>query len=275
LNAARCFSSDKEYLASPEQVQDVIAAVISGLSHAVTPAFSHVTSDGEIVWDDDWMDQVRFRRIDLARNFQVDQPEVLIDTLPAVRGRYQRRSVVHSSQGGGWMIESPTSSSGRDKLYNKSAEMAQRPEDVERVRAMEKTLVRFETQLMRARLKDMGITTLAALTAFNAWKALLKRWDASGWGGPLPEVGSVMEAIAHLTPKQQMHLLGYLTSRSMGATIPLSPAQIRLQERRAKDCGLTPGLPVDDLGTPTTYLDIEGGRVAPLDGHMPDSGQTA
>ena len=45
----------------------------------------------------------------------------------------------------------------------------------------------------------------------------------------------------------------------------ITDSQQRRMRALARDCGLTPGVPVAMLGEPTTRLDLRTGTVVPLD----------
>lgn len=259
FNAARAVFAHKDELLPPDAMRPLVQGIVSQLLHAVWPTFVAVTADGEMVWSPDWAAQVSVKRLDIARNFEVDDAGPLRVVLPLQKGRYQRQVVTHDSGNGCWTIESPTNQVGKDKFYTKSALLALDPEESERMRARSKELLRFETQLMRGRLATYGLTTLDRVTEESTWAALEARWDATGWGTPLPETGDLLKAVEPLKPKDRALLIGYLHLAAAGAPSHLSEAQERRIRNLAKQCGVTVGVPVELVGEPISYLDLPTG----------------
>lgn len=264
FNAARVVSARREELLPPDALGPLVEGVIEQLRPVLWPAFVTVTPDGEIVWAPDWRSKVRISRIDLARNFEVDDPALIRQVLPVVTGRYQRGKRVYDSTGGGWTIEIPTQEVGKDKIYNKTAEMSRDPDDDVRLRAMAKSLVRFETQVLRSRLVSNDIKTLDRVNAGSVWATIQARWDATCWGSPLPVRGDVLCATADLKPKDQITLIGYLHLAAVGACANQTETTHRNMRKLARKCGLTVGLPVELMGRPRTFLDLWAGAESEL-----------
>ena len=264
FNAARVVFQDKEDLLPPDALKPLVEGLINALFDVVWPQFVTVTSDGEIVWDANWMQQVRISRLDLARNFEVRDSMRLRHALPLVRGKYQRQKRVYDSGGGCWTIEVPTSCVGKDKLYTKSAQLALDPDDAARMASLSGELVRFETQMMRNRLKDHGLNTLDRIDSRSTWMAMRSRWDSTGWGSPLPQRGDLLKAVDALKAKDRVLLIGYLHLAAVNAQVNWGEASERRMRMLAKQCGLTIGLPIELVGPPETYLDLVLGTEAPI-----------
>ena len=109
------------------------------------------------------------------------------------------------------------------------------------------------------------MSRLSDVNATSAWEALEARWEATRWGSPLPGKGEVADAVSALSAKQQMELIGFMHMAEVGADMHMTDWQRRRMRELARDCGLTPGVPVAMLGEPTTRLDLRTGTVVPLD----------
>jgi hypothetical protein len=266
LTAPRFATDDRLDLLPPSRLKPLVRVVIDSLRESVWPVFVKVTEDGEIVWDQDWDAQVRFKRLDLARNLIVDDEPTVKAGLMAKESRYQKRRSIDLSSKGGWTISNRTNSSGMERFYDKTAEMGTRrsqSEDEARLVSDEKVF-RFEAQIMKDRLEAVNLKTLADLTDATAWRALEARWDATQWGRPLPGKTDLLEAVSGLPALSRMALIGFLHMAAEGQLGDLSPSQLRLQRERAKACGLTPGTPVRLLGQAQTLLDLHAGIHRPL-----------
>lgn len=261
FNAARMISADKRFLLPAEALQPLVGGVIDDLRHVVWPTFIQVTEDGEARWADDWADHVSFRRLDLARNCIVDEPAVLKSGIESVESRYRKRRSIETSPNGGWTVWNRTSQSGSDRLYDKVAEVRNtRDEEFDALKCSD-GLFRFETQLMRDRLKKLGLTRLSDLNDESAWNALSHRWAMTRWGSPLPSPGEVADAVSALPAKQQPAVIGFLHLSSAGLADRLAPSQIRTLTKRARSCGLIPGMPIHLLGEARRRLDLKAGAL--------------
>ena len=266
--SARFLSADRRDLLPPDALSRVARIIIEDLHAVVWPIFMPITEDGEILWDEDWATKVRVARIDIARNFIVDDPAVVKASLAAIKSRYQKAWTIDGKADGGWTIANRTESSGRDRFYDKDAEMRSKglPDvHAEDTLASDSTLFRFETQVEKSRLAGLGMSRLSDVNATSAWEALEARWEATRWGSPLPGKGEVADAVSALSSKQQMELIGFMHMAEVGADVHMTDWQRRRMRELARECGLTPGVPVAMLGEPTTRLDLRTGTVVLLD----------
>jgi hypothetical protein len=260
FNAAREVSPKSAALLPPDALAPIVRGVIERLHQDSWPEFIRVTDDGEIVWDTDWASQVRFVRLDIARNFDIDDPPSVKYGLVAVRGSYAKDHVLHTDARGGWTLSNRTKRSGCDRFYDKSAEFANYGLD-ERLIAPRGTMFRFEAQLQKDRLDALGLRTLAHMTDDTAWRALQARWDATGWGCWLPGQSDVATALKGLSLPQKQRLIGFLHQMAIGDTSEMSKSHLREMTARAKAAGLVPGMPVALLGPPTQRLDLVAGTL--------------
>lgn len=264
FNAARFVGSGPTDLCPADAVRPLVHRLIEQLHGEVWPEFAHVDEvSGEIHWDSDWASKVRIKRLDLARNFQVSDPAVVKTGLSHIQTRYQRTRSVEESAGGGWTVWNRTKKSGSDRLYDKSAEL-DLVEGQEAISSTGSHLFRFEAQLEKERLRSLGVATIDALDEAKAWAALNARWGATRWGSPLPRRGDAAQAVQALKPRDQATVLGYLHLAAEGLTDGFSDWQRRDLTKKAKSCGLTPGVPVVMLGPPSQRLDLLSGSLVHL-----------
>ena len=260
FNAARAVSPKSAALLPPAALAPLVRGVLEQLHQDAWPVFISVTDDGEIVWDADWASHVRLARLDLARNFDIDDPLSVKAGLRSVRGSYAKDQVLHTDAHGGWMLSNRTKRSGSERFYDKAAELASYGLD-ERFIAPSGTMFRFEAQLQKDRLAALGLTTLDRVTEQAVWRALEARWDATGWGCWLPGQGDVLKALKGLPLPQRQRLIGFLHQMAVGDTSEMSTGHLREMTARAKSVGLVPGMPVALLGPPTQRLDLVAGTL--------------
>lgn len=242
-----------------------VELAIQHVASDVWPSFAWVDFEtGEIVWDEDWRERVRVKELHLARNIHVADAELVKTAITAILGRGQRVKDVKESRHGGWTVSNKTASVGEDMLYNKLAQMADTGADDAYLSQFEGGLLRFEARLKRDRLKSNGLERLADVDDDGAWSALAARWDATRWGDPLPGTGDTFRATAHLKPYQQASLIGFLHLAAAGRDSIFTDSQLRDLRKRARECGLTPGLPVAMLGDPEEYMDLAAGALLRL-----------
>lgn len=262
FNAARVALEDPVVLLPPEALSLLVERLLDIVRPVAWPTFYSITSGGEIVLAEDWASRVKVKRLDLARNFEVDDVDRIKAGLTAAQGKYVKTRTVHTSGKAGWTLEHKTKRSGSDRMYDKSAELEAKGL-VSAISEVTPRLLRFETQLQAERLTAYGLERLAQVNRASAWRALAERWDATGWGSPLPGPGGVADAVASLLPRERLELVGYLHYAALGIEDGLTPRQRDRIRRLAKQAGVVPGTPMDVLGPPSSRLDLAEGGEAP------------
>ena len=263
FNPSRVMSPKGAQLLPPELAAAVVSQAIDEARQAAWPAFSTVTEDGEIVRDPAWQEQVLISRLDLARNFRISIPEAVKAALEAKDARYQKSKHRYTQSDGGWGIENRTKSSGKDIMYDKTAEQGTTdmdPEFDERA-IMDGNVLRFEAQMKRPRIHDMGLQRLDLISRQSCWDALAKRWEATGWGSPIATGGDIYTLVQSLPYSQRADLVGYLMLKAHGAEVGISASQERRMRKLAKQAGLTPGLPLAAQGEPDSFLNLSTGQL--------------
>ena len=255
FNAARFVSDEPLYLLPPQLVKPLAERLIWHLHDAVWPAFMRVSDDGEITLDPDWDKQVKFRRLDIARNLHIPNAGPVKSALEAIECRHSRRKSLEMSRNGGWTLYSRTSKSGLDKIYDKTAEARAKDPDVS-ITVMPDDMFRFETQIQGERRKVCGLTTLDRLTDQRAWDALSHRWEQTRWGGPISDGLGLAEALSGQTPDMALRLLGYLASEAHGGLLSLDKRKCQDLAIRCRGLGLIPGVPLEQLGRASRHIDL-------------------
>jgi hypothetical protein len=262
FNAARVLSPKSQQLLHPDALSRVVEVVLEQLAGIVHPSFDTFHDSGEIVRLTDWQGLVNITRLDVARDFVVSNPCAVRLGLAQVHSKYQKTHKVTTSPNDGWSIECGTKYEGKDIFYDKEAELRQHQVDTSR--PDNAVIYRFEAVLKKSRLANSGMKTLDQVTDERAWEAIQGRWQKTGWSSPLPSSTGLLEAVSHLSQTRMDGLLGYLHRRAAGQEATIPAPYMREKNKLAKTCGLTPGLPVELLGKPTTYLDIHSGKIKSL-----------
>lgn len=262
FNAARMISPKSALLLPPAALLPLVRGLVEDQKVVTCPSFIRTTDDGRERWQMDWADQVRIKRIDIARNLSILDPEAVKIGLRAARPRNMKTQHEYCSNDGGWTLENKTARSGSDRMYDKSADLA-RWEVEDRLQAGN-PVFRFESQVQGDRLERLGLRRLSMITDESVWNALQIRWDATGWGSPLPSATGLFDAVDGLSVAMQEGLLGYLLLAASGKTGHMSAAHIAERNRLARNLGLSPGVPVHLLGAPDRHIDLAAGCIVPM-----------
>jgi len=261
FNAARMVTPKSASLLPPAALKRIVEGILDEIRDSVWAEFDRVDDLGTVTRDADWQSQVHITRIDLARNFKVAKPELVKIGLRAAKSRNSKSTHEYTSNGT-WTFENRTKTSGTDRFYDKSAELE--AFGVDEALKQQDTTFRFETELKKDRLDAFGLRTLDRVTDKTVWKAISKRWGATGWGIALPSGGGLYSSVSRLSHSMCDNLIGFLFRRAEGLDEDM-PAQYRRErDKRARELGLTPGVPVDLLGPADRFLDVHSGTVNQL-----------
>lgn len=265
FNASRLLQPKSTYLLPPNAFQALVGAILDELASVAPPVFDVLNSvTGEIERAENWAEQVKVSRLDLARNIFVPTPylnqvKLAVENTVA---RNQKLQQIYRSQNSDWTAVNSTKTAGQDRLYDKWAEL-QNHEIDEALRASQGTL-RFETQLQKDRLETFGLRTLASITDERAWNAIASRWNACRWGVSVGEPNSLFAAVSSLKPSARLGVVGFMLYAAQRELDAFTNQQKRTFVSRAKSCGLTPGMPIELSGTPVAFLDINTGGLVDL-----------
>lgn len=263
FNPARLVAGKSMQLFNPDALGDWVELLIRALEPYVGPDFDRINPEGELRWDDDWRRQVRIRRLDIARNFAVTDPAIVMRTLPYIRPKYSQTKVEYQNKREGWTLANLTKKSGVDRIYDKTAELLHHSN---KQGLAGERIFRFETQLQSDRLQKYSLRTLADVTSEAAWAALEGRWDATGWGSPLPSPTGLLEAFEGLSSALKLRMLGGLVLDENGLLEQeLGHDGARRFRAKASKQKVTSGTPVRLLGKATHSLDLDAGQLMPLE----------
>lgn len=261
FNAARMVTPKSANLLPPRALVPIVEGILEEIRDSVWAEFDRVNDAGEVVRDADWQSQVHVTRIDLARNFQVSKPELVKIGLRNAKSRNSKSTHEYTSNGT-WTFENRTKTSGTDRFYDKSAELGAFVVD-ESLKQKDATF-RFEAELKKDRLNAFGLRTLDRVSDHSVWNAIAGRWEATGWGIPLPSGAGLHSCVERLSHSMRDNLIGFLFRRAEGLDTDMPSQYRRERDKRARDLGLTPGVPVDLLGPADQFLDLSSGAVSAL-----------
>lgn len=260
FNAARVLSPKSRELCPPSALKALVEALLVDVRPYVWPAFDVIDPiSGEIQRDSDWASQVYFTRLDAARNLFIDDIPGIKEALPLARPKYWKGYVLFLDPQEGWTLVNSTKRSGKDRLYDKDAELANH--DVHETITNEGAWFRFECQLQEDRLLTNGLKTLDKVSDLRVWQAIESRWDYCQWGVKLHERGTIQHAIQSLSANQKQDLVGYLALCHMNELQGLTKSRIKAMNSLAKAVGLVPGIPLDSQGVANRELSLWEGRI--------------
>ena len=263
FNAARQITPKSRYLLPADALQTLTGKIVDALQPYVWASFDEINEvDGTIHRAPDWASHVQIRRLDIALNMVVQYWPMLQEALPKRKPVNAKYLTIDFDFKDGWTLSNKTKSSGCDRIYNKGAEL--RASGINMDIDEGNTLVRFETQIMKDRLKTLGLTRLSDISEESIATALEHRWNKSRWNVEIAPNNSLLPAISVLTEKHQGELINYLFMMSEGRSDRFTKAQHRRLRPMAEDLGLTPGLPLSRLGKPEFRLDLHHGGLIPV-----------
>ncbi|MEZ5116085.1 MAG: hypothetical protein R2737_07440 [Candidatus Nanopelagicales bacterium] len=261
FNAARMAGLKAPDLLPPDALSVLVGKVIEEVSTVVWPVFQNVDEvTGQVCWAPHWEDQVKLRRLDLARDFIIDQPALVQRVLKEVQPKYGKTKAEYRGPHGSWTLTNQTKSTGMERIYDKSAELASDTVQAVMTKAGDRRF-RFETEIRRDRLNALGLRRLSDVSAHTAWQALEHRWNATRWGSPLPSSTDLSNILMGMTPQNREKIVGFLHLEACGLTSDFSESQLNDRRARVRKAGLLPGIPVDLQGPPSHFLDLSSGRL--------------
>jgi hypothetical protein len=258
FNAARITSRKSADLLPPAALRPLVERLLLEIvpQIPVMPTFMTIDSLGTIEFAYNWPMQVKFTRLDCARNLYVDSPEYVKHALSKVKSLYQKTVHIYFDDEG-WTRANATKSAGMDRIYDKSAEL--RNMELEERFHWDKRVFRFEVQLQGDRLQKFGLKTLDKVSDESVWTALDTRWAACGWGIPMPSQGNLDELIQTVPQKLQLPLLGYLAMQAEGLMDVIDAKEANKYARLSRKMGIQPGLPITEYRPMGSALDLWSG----------------
>jgi hypothetical protein len=262
FNAARLLHGKSKELLPPAALKPLVGNLLEDLQYAVMPDFDIDEHVGVLSRRATWASEVKLTRIDLARNFEIRQSiNEVKKALELAKPRYGKTKISYEKSDGGWTLVNGTSSTGQDRIYDKSHEL--KTVEMEEQMSQNLHIFRFEAQLQKDRLKRSGITTLEAVTEEKCWLAIIERWDACQWAITVNEPGTLGKALAALEPKRQKDVAGYLYMASIGTDVLLTRAYRTEMRKVCRQLGLSVGMPLYEQGIGLLKLDLMSGELVP------------
>lgn len=256
FNAARVLGWERPALLPTDALRPLVNSLIAACGPTFAPTWSRVDLEtGEITQDEDWAEQVKVVRLDIARDvaIPVHLETAFANYLDTTKPRYGRTASTYKGPKGGITQYNLSATQGCERVYNKDAEMGIKGRsDVRRWR--------FETQVQADRLKRFGLTTLAGVRTDRAWDALQDRWAAMRLDQHMPVGSVVLERLAPLEKEAQREAMAYLAFQTMGkAADHYSRREAGRIRGYIKEIGLNPKKSLTDQPGPTMSLSLETG----------------
>jgi hypothetical protein len=262
FNAARIVQGKSRQLLKPNALEPLVEDLLELIADAVGGTFEVDAKTGELVRSATWARQVSISRLDLARNLKVSQLPRLKEALRlAIPKNGKTQHVYDSYKGSGWTLVNGTISAGKDRIYDKDAEL--QGLEVEETLSDEQSWFRFETQLENNRLSKFGLTTLDRVGDIRCWEALQERWTACNWAVTVSEPGTLAKALSHLSAKEVQNLAGFLWQCENGLDDSHTKARQSEYRKKALALGLNPGMPISEQGVGKLHLDLFSGELTP------------
>lgn len=264
INPSRILSTDKAALFPADALEALIKQLLLEVTSEFWPSFIEVDEFGEMQFSEGWTNQVRFKSLEVARDFLVPTHLVgpLFDVISRVEPRKgATRHKFDSGPGTATSVYHRTRSSGYDKLYNKTEELVRRGFSVNN---SDDSLIRFEATLMGSRLKKFNLKTLDQVSSLKVWSAVVARFVASNFNVKLNSKDSLDKLFLKLPFSKREQLTGYLHLVESGLTEGMSKGIDYSRRRLAKSLGLVVGAPFVSESEEVYRLDIHTGRLATI-----------
>ena len=242
-------------LLSPQAAKATVNALLNTLSAYFMPAFDHIDEQGTITREPNWTEKVWISRIDCSRNLLIDDPVHFKKAIEAATPRNKKTTFTYKAGKEGWGVVNKTNSTGHDKIYDKDIQLNLK-DAAELLSQSQGTCFRFETQLERDRIKKFGLRRLSDVSDESVWNAIEQRWNACRWGVTINEPGSVIKALAGLTPSEKSGIIAYLGKHYLGIQDEITVGGHRKYGSLSRKLGFTLGEPLEAQGKALRKADI-------------------
>lgn len=196
-----------------------LVAGLASVDQAVTVAQTALSSDQvqELVEPACAFEDVALRRVDVARDFEVERPEFFIRGHERIPRPYARKQYRHNNSAKG-NAETLFVGGRRNgaRMYDKHAENSSYPEGT----------LRLEHECRSSGWLDHygGMRTMKDLTVSNVGRLALDRWKWGSFGAEIGAHDRVLDRIARagLSPALRRSFIGYLFEQAHGLPSPMS-----------------------------------------------------
>ncbi|MEX0755005.1 MAG: hypothetical protein WD556_07800 [Actinomycetota bacterium] len=239
FNPSRILGDDL-FLCPPSRVIETFDLVLcSGVLDRVGPIGSPIDA--------------RVRRVDVTRDFRVEDPLVFIEALWGTRSPYEKRRILHRDQttGGVSGLGVSTGKQGWVNLYDRGL----------RVGLRDLAGLRWEAQCRSAWAARGGIRRVGDITEGAVRRLAADRWEWSRMGETIAGRSSVARAVwaLDISPARKRSLLGHIVAVGEGIGDELKSGTLRHYTELKERLGFV--LAQGDL--PPARLDFEFGAAVP------------
>lgn len=266
FNPARIHDPEGHELADIDQVTSASEAVCKAASELLAPAIP--------------LDEWRIKRLDVARDFEVENAGFYVQGLAPIKRPYARRNGLwNSPEKGNAQTLMVGSGAGMVRLYDKRAEIASRsagrpsgaasaagaagPGARHAASADELDgLLRWEVEARSKWLERIsGVKRLHELDDGSVRVLANERWEWSRMGVEVSAKERVVEKVlrSDMTPSEMTGFIGFLTLLSCGVSVPRDAKTLRKYNRLMKEMNVV--IQPDSFGDSFVgRLDFESGR---------------
>lgn len=265
FNAPKALEKTNQNPLPPNALGPLISSLIGQLQVDILPCFAKVTDDGEILWEIDWETNLGITSLEIARDFLIPahKESELQSAIDGVSARRNYTEGNFKSRGSGYTSSQSTKKSGKDRFYNKDAELAKSQPCVSNDAT--KVRYRFESELRAPRLKKFGLNTLAGLNDSTCWAALCERFTETGWNVTISSQDSLLSQLESLDSKTREKILGYNSIACLGLSSNLSAGLGRERKKLARQLGLIVGTDVKEHPSGSSVLSLNAGTLVEID----------
>jgi hypothetical protein len=224
------------------------------------PTFA-LTAEGEEsleYWEENWQEQIRIIRLDVARDFLIIDPYFNLDLYKETKAKFARAVSILYNDGKAETWDSPNSKkSGHVKFYNKHRQALKK--QIKDLPA--EGTFRFEYMLRNKHLQRAHIHTLKDLTPAKFELALRQGWEISKLDTPVSHPQGWVNQIldSELDPILKIQMIGLLHAENNGFEAGLRQFQINSLKQAARSIGITFRKPLAKQGNIQFTLDLDSG----------------
>jgi hypothetical protein len=247
-----------------EVTKSVIKAVLAFGHPAARPSFM-VDSTTGLIYEDypsDWTSQIINSRIDVARDFFINDPDFSLSQLSHVKPKHARATVAFTNGNQlNTLTHTADPKSIKSKIYNKSAQGLTARQLQVKSRAHD-THYRFEISIPRDQARKKGLNSLADIDTPDIVSILHKRWTMSNYHSNLIKSGqSLIDLHRHFPAGRANELFG--AAEAIYAQIEDNYTDTEYAGIRAdlKTVNINPHKAIQSQGTPYGALDFSTGNI--------------
>ena len=165
----------------------------------------------------DWPDQVLLYSVDLARDFNVEDPKFSLTQLTPYNPKNFTDTVLYFNNGQPNTLTHVSSKKAQThKIYNKSAERNSRKRmKANQLPDLPSGVFRYEIRLKSRNLKEENVRVLSDLSDLKVLNLGRRFWEKSNYGSPLVWEGQFLEDLQSwdITESHAYEIYGYLVNK--------------------------------------------------------------